>query len=642
MTTIDINAPAPAGEVNGDLKLGRLVRDFQRADITLTRATDAPMRLSFPASSETEVERWFGTEVLSHDSKAVRLDRIAGGAAPLLFNHNWSDPVGMVTGGRVKDGRLYVDAQLFDTARAAELAKMIEGGLRNVSIGYEIHEMTEDAKKQIYTATRWEPLEVSIVTVPADASVGLGRVAESESKPVRLVRAVSEPAARAASPGAPVMAENQVAAGQAVADPKIVVTEDHSNRPTPVQLEQQRKQAIRNLAKANQCDERYVDHWITTGASLETVADDLLKIQQERGDKGSRTFLDMTPKETQRYSLMRALRAAQNRDWTKAGLELEANKEISKRLSKLPRAETAFFVPLDVMMRDRQPQGYAVRDMTAAGVSGSNYLVGTNLMAGSFIDLLRNTSVALRMGVQRMSGLVGNVTIPKMTAGNTAYWLADETTQITESQPTIGQLSLAPKNVAALTELSHQLMQQSTPDAEQLVLDSIARDIGLAVDLGILRGSGASGQPTGIATTGSIGAFTGTSLAAAGLLDAQADVAAANALNDGCGYVTTPAVAALLMARPELPTTGTTRMWLGNMREGSIFGMPAMSSAQMSSATMLFGWWPSVILAEWGVLELMTNPYSDFTRGLSAVRGWYTCDVGVRYAGAWSYASSIT
>lgn len=628
--------------MSDDIKLGRLVRDCQRADITITRAADSdPLRLSFPASSETEVERWFGTEVLSHEAKAIRMDRIAGGAAPLLFNHDWSDPVGMVTAGRVKDGRLWVDAQLFGTARAAEVAKMVDGGLRNVSIGYEIREMVEDVKAQRYTATDWEPLEVSIVTVPADASVGIGRANESETKPVRVVRAATNPAAAAAQPGEAGMAETTVAAGNPTADPKIMVTEDHSNRPTPVQLEQTRKQAIRNLAKANQCDERYVDHWITTGASLETVADDLLKIQQERGDKASRTFLDMTPKEIQRYSLMRALRAAQNRNWSKAGLELEANKAISAQLNKLPRSETAFFVPLDVMMRDRVGQR-AQRDMTVAGVSGSNYLVGTDLMPGSFIDLLRNTSVCLRMGVQRMSGLVGNVAIPKMTAGNTAYWLADESTQITESQPTLAQLSLAPKNVAALTELSHQLMQQSTPDAEQLVLDSIARDIALAVDVGILRGSGASGQPTGIATTGSIGAFTGTSLAAAGLLDAQADVAAANALNDGCGYVTTPTVAGLLMARPELPSTGTTRMWQGNMREGSILGMRAMSSAQMSAGTMLFGWWPSVILAEWGVLELMTNPYSDFTRGLSAVRGWYTCDVGVRYAGAWSYASSIT
>jgi HK97 family phage major capsid protein len=185
-------------------------------------------------------------------------------------------------------------------------------------------------------------------------------------------------------------------------------------------------------------------------------------------------------------------------------------------------------------------------------------------------------------------------------------------------------------------------MQQSTPDAEQLVLTSIARDIGLAVDIGILRGSGAAGQPQGIVGTSGVGSVTGTTLAAAGIIEFQSDVATANALMPGSGYVTTPIVAGLLMARPELPSTGTTRMWTGNMMEGNMLGFPAMSSSQMLAGTMLFGNWPSVLLAEWGVLELMTNPYSDFTRGLTAVRGWYTCDVGVRYPAAFSYSSSIT
>jgi len=436
--------------------------------------------------------------------------------------------------------------------------------------------------------------------------------------------------------------DTNATAGASAEETKEVRIEAGRDRPNLVEFEAKRKAAIRSLCVANKLDERYEREWIDSGADMGRIADDLVQILAERGKANpqSVTRLDLSRNEQRRYSVMRAIRSAVNRDWKEAGLELECNNEISKRLNQMPRSEKSFFVPLDVMMRDLPAA--QKRDMTSAGVSGSNYLVSTDNMPGNFIDLLRNTSVGLRMGVQRLGGLRGNVTIPKMTAGNTAYWLSDETTQITESQPTIGQLSLAPKNVAALTELSHQLLAQSSPDAENLVLQSIARDIGLAVDVGILRGSGSAGQPTGIVNTASIGAFTGTSLAAAGLLDAQSDVAGANALNPGCGYVTTPAVAALLMARPELPSTGTTRMWKGNMQEGSIFDFPAMSSAQMSTATMLFGWWPSVVLAEWGVLELMVNPYSDFTRGLTAVRGWYTCDVGVRYAGAWSYASSIT
>lgn len=431
------------------------------------------------------------------------------------------------------------------------------------------------------------------------------------------------------------MADENAAAGASAEQVSIIPA-------NPVEFEKLRKEAIRKLCIANKLDERYERSWVESGSDLNKVADDLIKIITERNKTtpDSVTFLDMSKTDERKYSLVRALRAAANNDWKDAGLELEANKEISKRLDRTPKSRASFFVPLDVMMKNFQ--GPAKRDMTVAGVSGSNYLVQTDNQPGSFIDLLRNTSVALRMGVQRLGGLRGNLTIPKMTAGNTAYWLSDETTAITESQPTIGQLSLSPKNVAALTELSHQLLSQSSPDAENLVMQSIARDIGLAVDVGIIRGSGSAGQPTGIVNTASIGAFTGTSLASPGILDAQADVAAANALMPGCGYVTTPAVAALLMQRPELPSTGTDRLWKGNMMQGTLFDLPAMSSAQMASATALFGWWQSVILAEWGVLELMINPFSDFTRGLSAVRGWYTCDVGVRYAGAWSYSSSIT
>jgi HK97 family phage major capsid protein/HK97 family phage prohead protease len=629
-----------------ELKIGSLSRDFEAVEITVQTREAGSSGLSFPASSEAPVERWFGKEILSHDPKAIRMDRMNKGAAPLLFNHNWDDPIGMVDAAAVRDKRMWVDAHLFDTPRAKEVGSMIAGGLRNVSIGYELHELEEDKKGGTFTARDWSVHEVSLVTVPADAGVGIGRTKPEEEKAVRVTRAaeVSTPAAPAASERKATMAENQTVAGAPAADPSIQVTADYSTRQSPVQLEAERKKGIQNLCKANRLDERFERSWIEQGSSLGEVSEQLLTIMEERGKTNPQavTKLDMGAADVRKYSLMRALRAATSKDWSKAGLELEANREIVKRLNRLPKSDTSFFVPLDIMMRDRQQPARLTRDWDVAGTNGSNYLVSTDNQPGSFIELLRNTSVGLRAGVRRLSGLQGNVTIPKMTAGTTAYWLADETTAITEANPTLGQVSLTPKNVAALTELSHLLMQQSSPDAEQLIMDSIARDIALAVDVGIIRGSGNTGQPHGIVGTAGLGSVSGTSLAAAGILEFQSDVAAANGINSSFSYVTTPAVAALLMARPELPTTGTTRMWTGNILNGAMLGFPAFSSAQMTAATMLAGSWDTVILAEWGVLELMVNPFSDFTRGLTAVRGWYTCDVAMRYPGSFSYGSSIT
>ena len=157
------------------LKLPVLARDLNAAEIEVRVIDDSRVQLTFPASSEAPVRRWWGTEVLQHKDGSIRMDRILKGAAPLLFNHNWDDPVGVVKSGKISGDRLVVDASLFRTGRGNEIKEMIDGGLRNVSIGYEIHQLREDAE-DTFTAIDWEPLEVSVVTIPADPSIGIGRV----------------------------------------------------------------------------------------------------------------------------------------------------------------------------------------------------------------------------------------------------------------------------------------------------------------------------------------------------------------------------------------------------------------------------------------------------------------------------------
>ena len=150
-----------------ELKAGAMQRDMLGAEINVRLADSGSSALHFAASSEAAVERWFGTEVLVHEQKAIRMDRMSRGAVPLLFNHDWGDPIGMVDAGSLRDRRLMVDAHLFATERAKEVEAMIAGGLRNVSIGYQLHTVEEDKKAGVYRGTDWELLEVSIVTIPA-------------------------------------------------------------------------------------------------------------------------------------------------------------------------------------------------------------------------------------------------------------------------------------------------------------------------------------------------------------------------------------------------------------------------------------------------------------------------------------------
>lgn len=649
-------------------------RIFPIADSIERAAKDGgDLVLEVAFASQQPYERWWGIEVLDVSEKAVRMARLNDGA-PVLYNHNWDDLRGTHVPGSVRadpDRVLRGKIRLTSATQVGRdtIALVESGVLSKASTGYQIHKVIEqtttkageriereldgalfermlercaaagrgdlvafrraidavagplerkDDEPAVYRVTDWEPLENSLVTVPADPTVGVGRMAESAPD--------FSTAAPAANQGAAMSADQNAATGVIVEAAAAVPQQG----PGAVEIEQRRIRSIDNLCKANKIDTPVRDHWVGAGLGMDEITADLMRILEERSKTAKPvTAIGLSMPEARKFSLMRAVLAAQANNWTQAGFELECSREIAKRLNKVPDPNK-FYVPAEVQQRD----------LTVGTASAGGYLVATDNM--SFIELMRNRSVVYRMGARRLAGLSGNVTVPKQTAAGTGVWLANEASTATESAQTFGQLSLTPKTVGAYTEISRQLMLQSSPDAEGIVSMDLATVCALAIDVGALRGSGASGEPQGIVGTSGVGSVTGTSLAAAGILEFQSDVAVGNLLSASCGYVTTPAVAALLMARPELPSTGTTRLWQGNMLDGSLFGMRAMTSNQMSAATMLFGDFSQVIVGEWGVLEVEVNPYANFQAGIVGVRAMVTVDVGVRYGGAFSYASSIT
>ncbi len=588
--------------------------------------------LQFALSSEQPVERYFGTEILSHDQGAVRMDRINRGAMPLLFNHNWDDPIGMVDGGQLLDGRLIVDAHLFDTARAQEVAAMLAGGLRNVSVGYRILDGEEDRKSNEVRVTDWEPYEASIVTIPADPTVGIGRGGDTEFEVS--FRSIN-PAPNADRSVA--MTEQVNASAGASAGSQGQPAPQHSS----LDLEQQRVRTIDSICKANGIDNNVRNLWVTGGTPIDKVGDELLAILKARGESNPQSVskLGLTEAETKKFSLARAILAVRDDNWSKAGFEAECSREIAQRLGKVPDPKR-FYVPLEVQHDQRIARNdLNKRDLTVASAGAGGYLVETQNVG--FIELLRNRSVAMRLGAMSLPGLVGNVTIPRQSAAGTAYWLASESTSITESQQTFVQVSLSPKTVGAYTEISRQLLLQSSPAAESIVNRDLSAIVALAVDQAAINGSGASGQPTGIINTAGIGSVTGTSIAYAGILEFQTDVASNNVQPVRGGYATTAAVAALLMQRVKFSSTASP-LWEGNVWDGNVAGFPAMSSAQIPSANILFGDWNECVIGEWGVLEVEVNPYANFQAGIIGVRALYSVDVAVRRPFAFSLATSVT
>ena len=152
---------------------------LERSILELDRKAASDESRTVPAalSSEQEVERWFGREVLAHEDGAIDLSRADGLGLPLLWNHDPGTPIGRIEGIRLDPDRVLRGTLRFSSnARAQEVwTDVREGFLNGVSLGYKVQRWEEKDKEETVRVTRWQPIEASIVSVPADATVGINR-----------------------------------------------------------------------------------------------------------------------------------------------------------------------------------------------------------------------------------------------------------------------------------------------------------------------------------------------------------------------------------------------------------------------------------------------------------------------------------
>lgn len=596
-------------------KLPQLTRAIQTDGITVDSETRT---VEFPFSSEMPVERWFGDEVLSHKSGAADLTRLNDGA-PLLFNHNMDEIIGVVEEARMgTDKRGYARVRFAKTARADEVLGMVNDGiLRNVSFGYRIAEMIESIKdgKSTYTATRWEPYEISAVTIPADNSVGFGRSDDGDQRDVTVHR--SEDSAPAEQPPEEIIMTEATAPA---VDVQVVATQ-------ATEAERSRIAAITALG------ERFSHpdlsrKLINEGKSMDEARSAFLeeiKVDQ-KPITGKEADLGLSDKEVRAYSFVRAIHAMANPGdksaWEAAAYERELSEAASK---KSGRAARGFMIPADVLRRDLN---------VGTATAGGN-LVATDLLAGSFIDLLRNRSVAVRAGATVLNGLSGNIAIPKQTGAATAYWVA-ESGAPTESQQTIGQVTMTPKTVGAYTDFSRRLTLQSSIDIETMVRSDLATVIALAIDKAALYGTNADNQPKGL--TGQTGintvAFAAANATFAELVAMETNIASDNADVNGMTYLVNPAQRGAYKSTAKFGSGTDATIWEpGN----TVNGYRTEVSNQITAGDVLFGNFAELLIGFWSGLDLMVDPYSNSTSGTIRVVALQDTDIAVRHAESFTY-----
>ena len=605
-----------SGETMEKLELPVLTRAASTEAITV----DAESRtMEFPFSSELPVERWFGDEVLSHNAGAADLKRLNDGA-PLLFNHNMDEIVGVVERAWIdKDKRGYAKVRFAKTARADEVMGLVNDGiLRNVSFGYRIMDMVESKKsgQSTYTATRWEAYEVSMVTIPADPTVGVGRAEANEKRAVNLTR--EDP------PAQPAETTNEDTMSEQTVDIQTIATQ-------AAEAERSRIASISALGERFK-QQDLARTLIDSGKSLDEARAAILESisVEQKPVTGTETDIGLTQKEVREYSFLRAMNALANPGdraaWEAAASEREVSEAGAKAAGKSARG---IFVPSEILRNKR--------DLTAGTNNAGGFTVATDLLAASFIEMLRNRAVVMRAGATMLSGLVGNVAIPKQSAAATAYWVAENSAP-TESQQTLAQVTMNPKTVGAWTDISRRLLNQSSIDVEAMVRRDLSSVIALAIDAAALYGSGSSNQPTGIKNQTGVNTkdFAATNPTFAELVAMETEVATDNADIGTMVYLFNPAQRGALKTTEKATNTAQFVWEPGN----TVNGYRTETSNQVTAGDVFFGNFADLLIGMWAGLDLMVDPYSGSTAGTVRVVALQDIDIAVRNAVSFVYGDA--
>lgn len=374
--------------------------------------------------------------------------------------------------------------------------------------------------------------------------------------------------------------------------------------------------------------------FISEGKSKAEFAEALLKEKFSAKPIEANADIGMSDREKKQYSLLNALRSSwQAREFGARfdGLEKEASDAVAKKIGREP---AGFFIPEDMMTYNPQAS-LQVSDATRGG-----FTIGTDVLGGEMIELLRNKMYVGRLGAKQLTGLVGNIAIPRVTGGATAFWLA-ETGNAPASAQTFGQIALTPHRLVGNTAYSKELLIQSSISIESFVREDLMTVLALALDLAAINGTGANGQPVGVLTTTGIGSVTFGGVATwARVVDLETAVANANADLGTLAYLATPAVRGRWKNLVKFANTGIPLWEKGTTPElGEVNSYPAAATRQVPSDRVIFGNWADLILASWAGVDVVVDPYSLKRSGQIEITITNWADIAVRNAGSFAASS---
>lgn len=634
-------------------------RDFRIENINKDERT---IELAF--SSDIELERWPGiVEQLSHAPGACDLKRLNSGAN-LLFNHDADEYRGVIENARIDaDGKGRAKVRFGKSERAEEVWKDVQDGiLRNVSVGYRIKEVKLVEEREngpdVYLVTRWEPFEISIVTIPADTSVGVGRTADTSANtqlPKSKILMNREQMLA-------LLARRGITVNDDVTDADLVRMVTESEPQPPKKKPEITVNAEQERAAGRQTEQERVRTILAAGKrfNMPDIAqsaiegnksiDETRELMLEELNKRNTTVAEgsqpigLTDQEAQQFSftkLIRALCAEPNdkRSRTEAKFEIEACQAAADRIKH--RSVQGTVIPVEVLLAGSPANRGTNTISIAAGAgytgTGGN-TVATTLLASSFIDLLRNKTVLMQLGTE-LAGLVGNIDIPKQTTGTTGAWIGEDG-DAGKTDFDFGMVQLRPKTVAGYGEITRKMLMQSSLGVEALLRADLARALGLTIDLAGFYADGTGNAPTGVKETNGVNVvdFAAANPTFAELVQMETEIATDNADIASMIYVFNAKIRGYAKTTRRIATsTDSQTIWEpGN----TINGYPTNVTNQVADGDIFFGNWADLLIGLWGGLEITVDPYTHSTKGRIRIVAMQDVDYTIRRPQSFCYGNN--
>ncbi|HCN9531907.1 TPA: HK97 family phage prohead protease, partial [Escherichia coli] len=475
-------------------------------------------------------------EILVHTPEAVDLSRLNNNA-PLLFNHNFDNHIGVVCNARIDAdnvGRALVKFSKHGTLANDIRNKVIEGTMEKISVGYDIKEYHIDYTKGQLIVTKWAPYELSFVTVPADDSVGLNRSLNTitvnleakrdmtkeqieEIKEEQEAAQVEEtPVEENKEPEVEETQERQVEEnkedenledGKDAEHPESV-DDDSSTVREAEEVKEEREAAPIEEEKIEEVAERSEEDEL----EIREIARELNIDDEEL--KRALAIKDMTPEAFRTKALNNITNAQRNNEQQIKDSKMEKTFDLNNVIRSLVdgaalganEAEYSAMAATATMQRGRAARGGSVfvpaaaMRAAAAGNTKADLTAITDekLLTESYIEMLLPASCLGRLGVTVYSGLTAPTAIPKMTKSSVdAFGFVDENGAAPEGKAEFANVKLSPKTFAGGNPISRQSIK-TVPGIATLITDHINQAVRIKLEQLILSDKDNERGPAGL------------------------------------------------------------------------------------------------------------------------------------------------